>query len=149
MSNNKWDKRMLELAAHVAGWSKDPSTKVGVVITRPDRTVASMGFNGFPRGVEDFEERYADKDIKYPMVVHAEANALVTAREPLHGYTMYGTLAPCCDCMGLVIQAGIARVVTPFPGADKLERWGQSMDMAKAMCREAGVNYEWIVQGLH
>jgi deoxycytidylate deaminase len=35
------------------GWSKDPSTKVGAVIVRPDLTVASIGYNGFPRGMSD------------------------------------------------------------------------------------------------
>ena len=139
----KWDTRMLDLADHVACWSRDPSTQVGVVIVRPDNTVASMGFNGFPRGVNDDPARYEDKAIKYPMVVHAEANAITTAREPLHGYTLYGNLAPCCDCTGLLIQAGIKRVVTPPPTLEVFERWKDSMDMAATMMQEAGVMYLW------
>lgn len=47
---SKWDERFIELARLVATWSKDPSTKVGAVIVRPYRTVASVGFNGFARG---------------------------------------------------------------------------------------------------
>ena len=66
--SDKWDRRFLELANFVASWSKDPSTKVGAVIVRADRTVASMGFNGFPRGVLDHEGRYADRATKYAMV---------------------------------------------------------------------------------
>ena len=26
---DEWDQRMLDLAQHIASWSKDPSTKVG------------------------------------------------------------------------------------------------------------------------
>jgi deoxycytidylate deaminase len=39
----KWDQRFMDLAAHVSTWSKDPSTKVGSVIVRLDRTVVSRG----------------------------------------------------------------------------------------------------------
>lgn len=140
---SQWDKRMLHLCNTVAEWSKDPSTKVGVVIMRPDRTVASLGFNGFPPGVADTPSRYADRKIKYPMVVHAEANAIITAREPLHGYTLFGNLAPCCDCTGMLIRAGIVRVLTPEPKKDEYERWRDSMDMAAMMMAEAGIVYEW------
>ena len=65
LQDKKWDKRFIELADHVAQWSRDPSTKVGAVIVRTDKTVASMGFNGFPRGVDDAEGRYLDKPTKY------------------------------------------------------------------------------------
>ena len=45
---DKWDARFLDLAVYVADWSKDPSTKVGAVLVRPDRTIAALGFNRFP-----------------------------------------------------------------------------------------------------
>jgi len=51
----KWTKRFLDMAAVVAEWSKDPSTKVGAVAVDPDsRAVLSTGYNGLPRGVEDY-----------------------------------------------------------------------------------------------
>ena len=128
---NKWDMRFLELAQHVATWSKDPSTQVGAVIVRPDRTIASVGYNGFPRGVIDEPERYAEREVKYKMVVHAEANAILSAREPLHGYTCYVLpLAPCSSCAAMIIQSGIQRVVTT------VERWEGS---AQTMFQESGV----------
>jgi dCMP deaminase len=113
----KWDERFLALAEHVAQWSKDPSKKVGAVVVRPDRTMASIGFNGLPRGVSDSAERYEDRALKYPMIVHAELNAVLTAAEPLTGYTIYAALFPCNECAKAIIQAGIARVVTrPIEG---------------------------------
>lgn len=130
-------------AEHVAKHSKDPSTQVGAVVVRPDRTVASSGFNGFPRGVKDLPERYENRDVKYKLVVHAEQNAIVTAREPLHGYTMYSTLSPCHECAKLIIQAGIKRVVAPRPSDEEAqrrgERWQDSHSWAAMLFAEAGV----------
>jgi dCMP deaminase len=104
-----WDKRFLELAALVGGWSKDPSTKVGAVIVRPDRTIASLGYNGFPRGVDD---TYKDREHKLLRTVHAEMNAILSAREPVNGYTLYVTpLCPCSNCAAAIIQSGIKRIV--------------------------------------
>jgi dCMP deaminase len=51
--SQKWDLRFLELAKHIAAWSKDPSTQVGCVVVGADREIRSTGFNGLPRGIED------------------------------------------------------------------------------------------------
>lgn len=142
MQADKWDSRFLALAEAIATWSKDPSTRVGAVIVRPDRTIASIGFNGFPRGVEDSVERYADRPTKYAMVVHAEANAIVNAREPLHGYTFYCTLFPCSSCASLIIQAGITDVYSLMPAADQIDRWKDSWKTSETMFNEANVG--WI-----
>jgi dCMP deaminase len=139
-----WDQRFLALAEYVGGWSKDPSTKTGCVIVRPDRTVASFGYNGFPRGVSDFEERLADRQVKYAMVVHAEANAVLPSYERLDGCVAYTHLAPCSSCAGLLIQAGIVRVVAPHPTVYQLERWADSFNVARTMLDEAGVALDLI-----
>ena len=39
---DRWDRRYVGLAQHVAGWSKDPSTKVGAVLVRPNNSVAQL-----------------------------------------------------------------------------------------------------------
>lgn len=141
-----WDRRMLGLAAYISSWSKDPSTQVGAVIERPNHTVASYGFNGFPRGVADFKARYEQRDLKYAMVVHAEANAIIHAKEPLDGMTMYLTMPPCSGCAGLIIQSGISKVVYIAPSAEFRERWSASMSTAKQMFDEAGVVLKEIDQ---
>lgn len=142
MQADKWDSRFLSLAEVVASWSKDPSTKVGAVIVRPDRTIASAGFNGFPRGVLDDDERYADRPTKYAMAVHGEANAIVNAREPLHGYSIYCTLFPCSVCAALIIQAGIINVSSLLPDADQIERWRDSWTTSETMLNEAEVSWQ-------
>ena len=69
----------LELAKLASTRSKDPSTKTGAVIVRPNKTVVSVGFNGFPQGMPDDEELYKDRDEKYSRIVHCEVNALIFA----------------------------------------------------------------------
>lgn len=127
----------MELAKHVAGWSKDPSSTVGAVIVRPDRTICSVGFNGLPRGVEDHPERLLDRDKKLQYMVHAEANAILSAREPLNNYSLYvWPFHPCCHCAAAIIQSGIREV---HCSDTTVLRWSESFDVAKVMFTEAEV----------
>jgi dCMP deaminase len=132
----EWERRFLTLAEHIGHWSKDPSTRVGAVIVRPDKTIASMGYNGFPRGAEDL---YTSRDVKLMRTVHAELNAILSAREPLHGYTIFiSPLFPCANCAAAIIQAGIKSVVAKM-GAQRPE-WQASFDAAKELFIEADVS---------
>ncbi len=145
---DKWDHRFLGLAEHIAGWSKDPSTKVGAVLvhTRSKRVI-STGFNGFPAGVEDTRERLDDRETKYEMVVHAEQNALMFAGERAEGGTLYvHPLPPCARCAVMIIQAGIVRVVCDQPDFDH-ERWGEQAEIADSMLREAGLAVDYRQDG--
>jgi deoxycytidylate deaminase len=85
----KWDRRFLELAKQVSTWSKDPSTQVGAVLVNYLDQVVGMGYNGFPRGVEDSEERLNNRELKYQIVVHAEVNAVIQAGKEADGSTLY------------------------------------------------------------
>ena len=132
------------MAATVASWSKDPSTKVGCTIVDDKRRIVGMGYNGFPRGVDDSEQRYADRPTKYLMVQHAEANAVLNAVGATEGATAYVTHHPCANCMGLMIQAGIKKIVTTEPEAGIRERFGESFAAASTMAQEAGVEVEFV-----
>lgn len=133
-----WDYRFLVLARHISSWSKDPSSKIGSVIVRPDRTIASVGFNGFARGLSDDVRRYADRDFKIATILHAEENAILSSRERLNGYTIYVSgLPPCAKCAGMIIQSGLQRVVH-FDLAIP-ERWQDNIDLASSQLTEAGV----------
>lgn len=135
----KWDKRFLDLATHVATWSRDPSTQVGCVIVNPRRQIVSTGFNGFPVGVDDDPARYADRPTKYLMILHAEQNAVLQAGGDVRGGTAYVTHPPCSQCAAVLIQAGIVRIVTVKPDAGMAERFRDSFAAAEIMLREAGV----------
>lgn len=139
-----WDARLLSLASLVASWSRDPSTKVGCVIVRPNNTIASVGFNGFPRGVNDDEELYANRDIKLARTIHAEENAVLNAAESVDGYTAYVTAPPCMHCTAVLIQAGITTVKFLEPSTDLKARWGDQFAYSEAFFAEAGVEYTEI-----
>lgn len=144
-SRESWDDWYIGLARYVATRSKDPSTKCGAVIVRPDKTVAAIGYNGFPRGVEDKQELLDNREEKYKRVIHCEMNAILTAREPLNGYTLYvWPLMTCERCCVHVIQSGIARVVAALATEDQMKRWGDSLKLAMDMYNEAGVEVQFL-----
>ncbi len=140
MTVQKWDQRFLNLAKEVSTWSKDPSTKVGAVITSGIRVV-SLGYNGFPRGIRDTEERLNNRELKLQHTIHGEINAILQARQDLTACTLYTyPFIPCSACALQVIQSGIELVVAPSPTPEQNERWGKSFDITRALFKEAGVN---------
>jgi dCMP deaminase len=139
----KWDRRYLELARHIAGWSKDPSTQVGAVLV-DDLGRVTPGYNGFPRGLSDSAEIYGDRERKYQRVIHAEMNAILNAGSA-RGMTLYtSSFPPCSRCAAHVIQAGIKRVVYERTPEGIPDRWAADMAAALAMFSEAGVPVEAI-----
>ena len=140
--SDKWDLRFLELARHISDWSKDPSTKVGCVVVGPDREIRSTGFNGFPRGIEDDDDRLQNREKKYPMICHAEENAIMHAARigiSLKGNTAYVTWPPCSRCTRSLIQAGINEVVYPSE-VEIPERWEEDFSIAMEMMEEDGIS---------
>lgn len=142
----KWDKHFLHLAQVHSELSKDPSTKVGAIIVNGDRQILSSGFNGFPRGIEDTEERLNNRDTKLKLVVHAEQNAICAAAwngtRLLNG-KMYITHAPCSRCSLEIIQSGVYTVKHP-PISWMPERWQEDMYFAQRLLREAGIIIEQL-----
>lgn len=136
-----WNKRFLDLAEHVASWSKDPRTKVGAVVVDEKKRVVSLGYNGFPRGVLDFDSRYDDRDTKHLFVAHAERNALDNAPLMVDGCTLYVSLLPCNECAKSIIQKGIIKVVTYEPDREGAKfGW----DTTLMMFEEAGIEIEYV-----
>ncbi|GIR81058.1 MAG: dCMP deaminase family protein [Candidatus Thermoplasmatota archaeon] len=137
----KWDIRFLKLATHISEWSKDPSTKVGCVVVGPDREIRSTGFNGFPRGIQDSDDRLTNRDLKYPLICHAEENAIMHAARiglALKGCTAYVTWPPCTRCARSLIQAGVSEIVIPS-GLEIPDRWRDDFEMSMGLLREAEV----------
>lgn len=132
-----WPQRFMELAAVVASWSKDPSTKVGAVIADSNNRVVSMGYNGPPRLTAD--SSIADRDEKLLRTLHAEENAILFGGD-VAGCTLYVTHPPCAHCAAVMIQAGIVSVVWAEPNDMEFSaRWQHSHGVALRMLDEAGV----------
>jgi dCMP deaminase len=134
---NIWDERFLKMAELVASWSKDPSTQTGAVIVDKDNRVVSVGYNGFPKGVEDTEERLNNRELKYKMIVHCERNAMLFAQRNLEGCKLYTwPFMSCAPCAAQVINAGIKEVIAP---KSDNPRWKADFDLSTQLFEEAGV----------
>lgn len=136
-----WDEYYIGMAKYASCKSKDPNTKVGAVVVRKDKSVASVAYNGLPRGVNDTDDRLLCRDTKLQMILHAEENAILSSHERLDGCTLYvWPMPPCSLCAAKIIQSGITRVVSPSPG----ERWAESCRLGSIMLEEAGVDVELV-----
>ena len=139
-----WGDRYIHLAKEISTWSKDPSTQVGAVVIGNNGEVLSQGYNGFPRSIKDTPQRLKDREKKYNLVVHAEMNAIYNASlngVSLKGSTLYVYGLPICnECAKGVIQVGIDKVIATRP-ADYNKEWDESIKDAKALFKEAEVEY--------
>ena len=139
---NKWTRRYLDIAKEVATWSKDPSRQIGAIAVGDKGQILSQGYNGFPRGVKDTDNRYNNREDKYKYVVHGEMNCIYNACNAgvsLNGSTLYVTGLPVCsECAKGIIQVGIRKVVMEYPN-DIPDFWRESVELTKQMFYEAGV----------
>jgi dCMP deaminase len=142
---SKWDRRFCELAKYVSEWSKDQDAKVGAVLFSKRGGEISIGYNGFPIGVEDSAERLAETAIKLELVVHAEVNALIAAGARSAGAVLYVWGKPiCARCAGPIIQSGVKRIVAPSPDSvQETSKWYQTGKYAYDMFKEAGIEVEF------
>lgn len=139
-----WNKRMLDLAHYISGWSKD-STKVGAVITDFDHRVLSIGYNGFPAGADDNVLERHERPAKYLYTEHAERNAIYSAAKngvKLQGATIYLEWFPCADCARAIIQSGIVCVVCKEPDLET-PKWGEHFKVALELFKECGIHVHY------
>jgi len=134
------------MAKLVSSWSKDPSRCVGAVLVDPvARTILSVGYNGFPRGVAD-DDRYNDRETKYNLVVHAEMNAIYNASyigAKLNGSSLFVHGLPvCAECAKGIVQVGVKEIV--MPKQDIPDHWKDSWNRSMALLDEAGIRIEFI-----
>ena len=133
---SKWHYRFLNLAKYISEWSQDPSTKVGAVIVDNKKRIVSIGYNGFPVGIQD-DARLNIRDIKLQLIVHAERNALLFANKPLDDCILYTyPFMPCSVCAGMIIQSGIKHVISYI---NNNERWAENFKISEQMFKEAGL----------
>jgi dCMP deaminase len=136
------DKEMMLVAHEVAKNSPDLHTKVGCVITTPNRDYLQGGFNRFADGLPWTVDR-AQRPEKYKRTLHAEMLAIMQALYlgyPLSGSTLYSTQIPCNVCALVIIEVGIKRVVSkPFPSTS-LAKWVDEQELVAEMFAETGID---------
>ena len=144
--SNKWDKRYMGIAREVSTWSKDPSRQIGAVAIGEKGQILAQGYNGFPRGIKDSDERYSDREKKYKYVVHAEMNCIYNASwngVSLNNsiFYVYG-LPVCSECAKGLIQVGVKKVVVQVPNQISIPiNWLKHEKTTKELFREAGIEY--------
>ena len=141
---DKWDKRFMELAELVAGWSScyQENRHIGAVIVR-DKRILTTGYNGAPKGVVSCKDRKSclRREMNIPSgtrqeicyAVHAEQNAIAQAAKQgisVEGATLYCTHQPCVICAKMIINSGIKKV---------LYRYGYPDDFSMKLFKEADV----------
>jgi dCMP deaminase len=123
-------------------FSKDPSTKVGCIILAPDSLqILTMGYNGFPRGIDEKDSSRWSRPTKNNYVVHAEMNALCNACRhgaPLENSIAIVTMFPCSHCSRCLIQSGIKHVVSVYPDMSS-ERWKNEFEVSISLLGEAEI----------
>ena len=138
------EKKFMRRAVEVSKQSKDPSSKVGVVITgvgRHSRTVLSEGYNHFPTGIDEGPAERWERPAKYDWIGHGETNAIGEAARKgaaLDGARIYLNWFPCINCAKTVIASGIKELVAFTPDYEH-ERWGNDFKFVKKMLDEAGI----------
>ena len=111
-----WDEYFMGIAVFTSLKSKDPNSKVGAVIVNYKNRIVGTGYNGFPAGSKEDSFSW-DREgewiqTKYPFVVHAEANAILSATtHDLSQTKIYTTLFPCNECAKFIAQKEISEVI--------------------------------------
>lgn len=132
-----WEEYAITLAQAAATRSEDPYVQVGAVVLRKDHSVAALGYNGAPSGIE---LDWTDRDERRKRVLHAEANALRYV-EPGEGDLLAATMHPCLECLKAARAQGITRVVY----RDSVTPAYDSKDIAK-IAKEFGVTITQIAK---
>jgi dCMP deaminase len=111
-----WDEYFMGIAIFTSLRSKDPSSKVGAVIVNNQNHIVGTGYNGFIAGVDESKFSWEREgnwiNTKYPYVVHAEANAILSSTtDDLRNCRIYATLFPCNECAKHIAQKKIKEVI--------------------------------------
>lgn len=127
-----WEEYAVSIAEAASKRSQDTWKAVGSCALRFDKSVAGVGYNGAPRGIEI---DWSDRDKRRERVVHAEINALSYCR-PDEVWLLASTLLPCRHCMQTIAAYGIKNVV--------YKEVYQRDELALELAKEFGINLKQV-----
>lgn len=110
MSRPSWTDYFLGMAKVVSQRSHDIQTKHGCIITDSNHRILGLGYNGFPRGLDDTLLPNTRPE-KYHWMIHAERNALSNCVIRPENGIAYVTGQSCNDCIMALWQEGVSTVV--------------------------------------
>ncbi len=118
-----WPTYALKLAFIASERSEDPYLKVGACVLREDNSIAGLGYNGAPPGI-DID--WSNRDERRKRVIHAEVNALRYVK-PGECDFLASTHLPCNECLRMIASYGIKKIVYDH----EYERDNSSISLAK------------------
>lgn len=119
MNRPSWIDYFLGLAKVISQRSHDIHTQHGCVITDQNHRILGVGYNGFPKGMED-SKLPIHRPEKYHWMIHAERNALSNCVIRPDNGIAYVTGQSCNDCIMALWQEGIKKVVMSNSHGTKL-----------------------------
>lgn len=108
-SRPSWTDYFLGLAKVVSQRSHDIHTQHGCIITDTNNRILGVGYNGYPRGLDD-QNLPKHRPEKYPWMIHAERNALSNCVVRPDNGIAYVTGQCCNDCIMALWQEGVSTV---------------------------------------
>ena len=132
VSRLSWEEYAIGLAGAASLRSEDPYVKVGAVVLRKDWSVAGVGYNGAPAGIEI---NWSNRDDRRRRVIHAEINALRYV-QPQEGHILACTLLPCSACVQTIAAHGIENIL--YKEVYEVDSW------ALVLCKEFNIGLHSI-----
>jgi dCMP deaminase len=144
-----WTNYFLGLAKVVSQRSHDIHTKHGCIITDSNNRILGVGYNGFPRGLDD-SNLPTSRPEKYPWMVHSERNALSNCVVRPDNGIAYVTGQCCNDCIIALWQEGIKKVYmiddhgTHLFDQDAKKRFDTFIEMSRMEIHKIDVDLSWL-----
>jgi dCMP deaminase len=130
-----WDEYFMSIAMLISSRSPSPRLKVGAVIVKDNRIIAS-GYNGYPAGCQHIS---IVRDNHEQNTIHAEQNAISDAARrgtAVEGATIYITHYPCINCCKYIISSGIKEI--------RFYEDYKNDELVPILCNETGVSLKKI-----
>lgn len=144
-----WTNYFLGLAKVISQRSHDIHTQHGCVITDLNNRILGVGYNGFPKGLDDTNLPTSRPD-KYHWMVHSERNALSNCVIRPDNGIAYVTGQCCNDCIIALWQEGIKKVVMIDDHGTKLfdenaqKRFDTFIDMSGMIIEKVNPDLSWL-----
>lgn len=144
-----WENYFLGLAKVVAERSHDIHTKHGCVITDHQHRILGVGYNGFPKGMQDLFLPTSRPE-KYSWMIHAERNALANCVIRPDNGVAYVTGQCCNDCIMSLWQEGVTTVIMANSHGTNLfdqnaqERFDLFVQQTGMKIKKINADFSWL-----
>jgi dCMP deaminase len=144
-----WTDYFLGLAKVISQRSHDIHTQHGCVITDQQHRILGVGYNGFPKGMND-SSLPTSRPEKYRWMIHAERNALANCVIRPDNGIAYVTGQCCNDCAISLWQEGITEIImaknhgTHLFDSEAQTRFDVFVHQTGITIKKVDLNLDWL-----